>query len=58
MKYLKRTVEVKVLTGKEAEVIRQQRYEDAFARIAQRIQNNPFSEEEIMAEVQAFREGQ
>ena len=57
MKYLKRTVEVKVLTGKEAQVIREQRFQAARARLAARIEEANFSDEEIMAEVQAFRAG-
>lgn len=57
MKIVKVPVRINVVMGKKAEAIRQRRYEDALARIAKRIQNDPFSEEEIMAEVQAFREG-
>ena len=48
-------VRINVVMGKKSEAIRQQRYEDALARIAKRIQNDPFSEEEILAEVQVFR---
>ena len=57
MKIVKAPVRINVVMGKKSEAIRQQRYEDALVRIAKRIQNDPFSEEEIMAEVQAFREG-
>jgi len=57
VKIVKVPVRINVVMGKKAEAIRQRRYEDALARIAKRIQNDPFSEEEIMAEVQAFREG-
>ncbi len=57
MTVAKKPVNIKILTGKEAEAVRQQRYEDALAQIAQRIQDKPFSEEEIAAEVKAFREG-
>lgn len=56
MKYFKRTVEVKVLTGKEAEAIREQRFQAARARLAARSEEANFSDE-IMAEVQAFRAG-
>ena len=54
---MKRPVEVKVLTGKEAEIIREQRFQAARARLAARIEEANFSDEEIMAEIQAFRAG-
>ena len=57
MKLAKEPTPVIVLAGKEAEAVRQQRYEKVLARIAQKVQDTPFSEEEILAELQAFREG-
>lgn len=57
MKRAKEPTPVIVLGGKEAEAVRQQRYEKVLARIAQKVQDAPFSEEEILAELQAFREG-
>ena len=57
MKYLKPPVQVKILTGKEAEVVREQRFQAACVRLAARIEEANFSEEEILAEVQAFRAG-
>ena len=58
MRTIKKTpVEVKVLTGKAAESVREQRFQIARARLATRIQEANLSEEEIMAEVRAFRSG-
>lgn len=57
MKYLKRPVEVKILKGKEAQTILEQRFQSARARLAARIEEANLSDEEIMAEVQAFRAG-
>ncbi len=53
----KQPVEVKVLTGKAAEAVLEQRFQLARARLATRIQEANLSEEEIMAEVRAFRSG-
>jgi hypothetical protein len=50
-------VEVKVLTGTAAEAVREQRFQVARARLTARIQEANLSEEEIMAEVRAFRAG-
>lgn len=53
----KSPIQVKVPTGKAAEVVREQRFQIARARLATRIQEANLSEQEIMAEVQAFRAG-
>ncbi len=58
MKITKAPTRITVVTGGQAQAIRKQRYEAARARLSQRIQAAPISEEEILAEVQAFREGQ
>jgi len=55
MKSVKPPVEVVVLTGQEAERVREQRFQAARARLAKRINAANLSAEEIMAEVQAFR---
>ncbi len=53
----KQPVEVKVLTGKATEAVLEQQFQVARARRATRIQEANLSEEEIMAEVRAFRAG-
>lgn len=55
MNSVKPPVEVVVLTGQEAERVREQRFQAARARLAKRINAADLSAEEIMAEVQAFR---
>ncbi len=57
MKIAKEPIRIKIVTGEEAKAVRKQRYESVLVRIGQRIKDAPFSEEEIMAEVKAFRDG-
>ena len=55
MRTTKKSVEVKVLTGKAAQAVWEQWFQLARARLASRIQQSNLSEEEIMAEILAFR---
>ncbi len=57
VKFLKPVTRLKVVGGEEAAAMREQRYQRARARLAPKIQEANLSEEEIMAEIQAFREG-
>lgn len=50
-------VQVKIIRGKSAEVIRKKHFELVRSHIAEQIQNAPFTEKEIMAEIKAFRDG-
>ncbi|WP_171822567.1 hypothetical protein [Sulfobacillus thermosulfidooxidans] len=58
MKFLNPVTRLKVVTGKESAALREHRYQIARAHLALKIQEVHLSDEDIMAEIQALREGE